>query len=56
MQERDDKRKLRQERRQKKRKGNKLARRKLKEALQDNPTEAHWTEVDFGPFQVKKKK
>lgn len=53
---RDDKRRERQERRAKKKRGNKHARRKLKESLNENPTEAHWTEVDYGEFRLKKGK
>jgi len=52
----DQKKKIRQERREKKRKGNKWLRKKLKGGLKENPDEAHWTEIDYGPYEVKKKK
>ena len=44
----DDKRRLRQLKRDVKKAGNKRRRRHLKRALTDHPDEAHFDEVDFG--------
>lgn len=44
----DDKRLLRNLKRDIKKKGNRRVRRGLQQALRDNPDEAHWDEVDYG--------
>ena len=50
----DQKRELRQLKREIKRKGGKIRRRRLKQGLIDNPDEARDTVVDFGRFESKK--
>ena len=49
----DQKRELRQLKREIKRKGGKIRRRQLKQGLIDNPDEAQDTVVDFGRFESK---
>jgi hypothetical protein len=49
----DNKREFRQLKREIKKAGNRKMRRQLQRELRDNPTEAQWTEFDYGMFSSK---